>query len=144
MVAKCLDILTRDPARSEDRDAVFLGHLMMRAPSPKLVSPFAMEMDFLAAVNMRCNVRPVKRRVTSLRSHVSSELPTPAVTRWRCGLVAASTSSASASTSCCAWRLDFDRDRGRWSTREPRGHRASFGRARSTTTEATFDLMKDD
>src|SRR5229473_6079164 len=70
MVAKCLDILTRDPARSEDRDAVFLGHLMMRAPSPKLVSPSAMEMDFLAAVNMRCNVRPVKRRVASGRGRL--------------------------------------------------------------------------
>jgi hypothetical protein len=41
MVAECLDILTRNPARTEDRHPVFLGHLRVSAP---LV---AMEMDFL-------------------------------------------------------------------------------------------------
>src|SRR5216684_5486313 len=70
MVAECLDVLTRHPAGPEDRHAVFLGHLTLRAPSPKLVSPSAMEMDFLAAVNMRCNVRPVKRRVASGRGRL--------------------------------------------------------------------------
>src|SRR5689334_20413542 len=44
----------------------------MRAPSPMWSSPSAMEMDFLAAVNMRCPVRRVKRGVA----------PRTALVRW--------------------------------------------------------------